>query len=139
MESVNEHEDADNRQVNFPRRLRSDDPFYRAVNPINIDGGELTSSAFANTSKTDSMSVDWAQESTYQETFNRWNYGAGQAVVSITAELCWDGAQILEFTPDKINPSHSDVIGKKSKAFRRFLTKNAVPLIRGDLIDPTAD
>lgn len=145
MESIEEPEDVDNRQLNFPRRLMSDDTFYRAVHPKCIQRGELLSTAFANPSKpeqSDRMSVDWAEKSTYQETYDRRieKFGDGLAVVSITAELCWsDGTQTLEFSDTAENPAHSDVIGRKSTPFRKMLAKKAVPLIYGDLMEPSSD
>ena len=117
----------------FPRPIRPDDEFYRAIHPKNLKGEKILPSGFANPSKpvqTDRMSVDWAEKSTREETFGRWSeWGAGRGVAKITANLCWENKQAIEYTPEDENPSHSDVKGAKPDRIRRNLAKGAQLII----------
>ena len=82
------------------------------------------------------MSVDWAEKSSPQETFNRWTrWGDDRGVASITAQLCWDNEQAIEYTPIKgqagvpDNPAHSDVVGSGADRIRKRFSKGAKLLI----------
>ena len=72
------------------------------------------------------MSVDWADIATPQQTFDRWTvWGEGRGVASITAGLCWNNGQEIEYTPDESKPAHSDVVGDKSDRIKKKLAKGA--------------
>ena len=111
----------------FPRSLEDDDEFYRAIRPEWIkSGGRISPSAFSNATQTDRMSVDWADIATPQQTFDRWTvWGEGRGVASITAGLCWNNGQEIEYTPDESKPAHSDVVGDKSDRIKKKLAKGA--------------
>jgi hypothetical protein len=117
----------------FPRPLLSEDAFYRAIHPDLIKGQGVSPGAFSNSTKpvhTNSMSVDWAERSTPQETFERWaKWGAGRGVASITFEVCWQNGQKIEYSPEQDNPAHSDVVGEKSDRTRKKLAKGAKLII----------
>ena len=120
-------------QVDFPRQLTHQDEFYRAINPIYVDkrDGKVSPGAFAKTSKTNAMSVDWAELSTPRETYDRWEkWGDRRRVASITARLIWDNKQNILFTETECNPSHSEVVdGEGAGALsKNQLKKN---LLRG--------
>jgi hypothetical protein len=106
----------------FPRPLTSGEEFYRAIHPSHIEGGKISFFAFLNPTKpikTNRMSVDWAEKSTPQQTLDRWaRWGDGRGVASLTAELCWNNGQAIEYTPTQENPSHSDVVGNKNNSYR---------------------
>ena len=111
----------------FPRPLEASDEFYRAIFPTYMkkDGG-ISYAAFSNTTDTDRMSVDWADKSTPQQTFDRWaKWGPCRGVVSITAELARNNVQHIEYRPKKTNHAHSDVVGGKSKQVRKALARGA--------------
>ena len=111
----------------FPQPLEEDDEFYRALRPEWIKGGgKISPGAFSNASQTDRMSVDWADRSTPQQTFDRWTvWGEDRGVASITAGLSWNNAQGIEYTPDESNPAHSDVVGDKPDRVRKNLARGA--------------
>lgn len=117
----------------FPRPIRPDDEFYRAIHPNYLKGEKILPSGFANSSKpvqTDKMSVDWAEKSTPEETFGRWGtWGAGRGVAKITADLCRNNEQTIEYTPDDENPSHCNVRGKKPDRIRKNLARGAQLII----------
>jgi hypothetical protein len=130
-----------NWQTGFPRKLLSEDNFYRAIQGIHNRGdGTISPWAFSKSAGTDRMSVDWAEKSSPQETFDRWvKWGDDRGVASITAQLCWDNIQTIEFTPVKDdpcepdNPAHCDVAGSRGDRVRKNLAKGA------DLLIPGAD
>lgn len=124
----------------FPRPLAKDEKFYRAIHPTHMKGGKISHFAFANPTRpipTNRMSVDWAEKSTPQQTFDRWaRWGNGRGVASLTAELCWNYGQMTEFAPEKDNPAyskdnpaHSDEVGTKSDRIRKNLAKGAKLMI----------
>lgn len=116
-----------------------DDDLYRAVNPnpnayhVRNDG-TLSSALFSNSNKTDSMSVDWSAKSTPLETRDR-NIWDIEYVVAITASLCYELGQTVDYTPiddwdytrnppRPPNPAHCDVRGKKNpKTKEMFLER----------------
>ena len=77
------------------------------------------------------MSVDWSDKSTPEQTHERWqHWGDGRGVASITAGLCWNNQQQIEFTPNRNNPSHSDVFDARDATIsksrlRKRLAKGA--------------
>ena len=111
----------------FPRPLTESDQFYRAIHPDWIkEDGKVSTAAFTNKE----MSVDWADLSTPCETFDRWpQWGECRGVASITAGLCWQNDQNVEYTPKDDNCSHSDVVGKKRDRIRKNFAKSARLLI----------
>ena len=125
-------------QAGFPRDLLPDDEFYRAFRPglYKRDDGTISPGAFSNTTGTDRMSVDWAERSSPEETFDRWTrWGDDRGVASITAELCWENEQSIEYAPIKDqpgepdNPAHSDVVGSDAPRLRKRIAKVAKLLI----------
>jgi hypothetical protein len=119
----------------FPRPLEEDDEFYRAIHPDWIkDGGGISSAAFSNATGTDRMSVDWADGSTPQQTFDRCTkWGNGRGVALITAGLCWNNGQKVEYTRHEDNNAHSDVVGSKSLSVRKTFARGAKLVIPAPL------
>ena len=115
----------------YPRPLTENDLFYRAIHPDWIkEDGKVSSAAFSNASQTNRMSVDWAARSTPQETFDRWpQWGDCRGVASITAGVCCQNDQKIEYTPKEDNCAHSDIVGKKTDRIRRNFAKSAKLLI----------
>ena len=113
--------------MEFPRALSDDDPFYRAIRNLHIKpDGRISPGAFSKTTGTNRMSVDWAQKSTPEITLARFEcWPDRKAVVSITAKVCWDRSQSLDFKPLPDNPSHSEVVGPPSNSLRKHLARNA--------------
>jgi hypothetical protein len=113
----------------FPRPLAKGEEFYRAIHPDFIKDGKVSHNAFSNPTRpvqTNRMSVDWAEKSTPQQTFVRWaRWGDGRGVASITPELCWNNGQTIEYTPERDNTAHSDVVGNKSDRIRKNLARGA--------------
>ena len=95
----------------FPRSLAPNDLFYRAIPPGYLrEDGTIKPAAFSRASANKKMSVDWGELSTSQDTYDRWpQWGEGRAVAQITAQLCWECEQTVEFTPTVSNPAHSEV------------------------------
>ena len=95
----------------FPRALVPDDAFYRAIPPRYLrEDGTIGPAAFSRASVNRKMSVDWAELSSPQDTYDRWpQWGEGRAVAEITAQACWDCEQAIEFAPTPDNPAHSEV------------------------------
>jgi hypothetical protein len=84
------------------------------------------------------MSVDWADKSTSQQTFNRWvEWGPCRGVASITDELARNNGQNTEYKPKKTNHAHSDVVGGKSKQVRKALARDAKLVIPTPTSTPT--
>ena len=113
--------------MDFPRPLTDGDQFYRAIRGVHLhDNGRISPAAFSKTTGTDRMSVDWAEKATPVETFNRFEHWPDRkGVASITAEVCWDRGQALDFKPCPGNPSHSEVVGPGSKSLRKHLARSA--------------
>ena len=120
----------------FPRPIKVDDLFYRAINPLYVrEGGKISPGAFSNASETNGMSVDWVARSTPQETYDRWpQWGDCRGVASITAGVCWQNDQKFEYAPKEDNCAHSDVIGEKSGRIRKNLAKSAKLIIPSDRV-----
>lgn len=125
-------------QTEFPRDLIPADEFYRAVRSelFKKDDGTISPGAFSNATGTARMSVDWAEKSSPEETFDRWTrWGDDRGVVSITAQLCWDNDQTIEYSPinDQLdepgNPAHCDVVGSDAPRLRKRIAKGAKLLI----------
>lgn len=117
----------------FPRSLRDDDEFYRAINPdVHLKpNGTLSSAAFCNSTNTNELSVDWAELSTPAQTVGRFpNWPAGKCVASVTAETCSVHNQSIEYSPTRKNPAHSGIIGNKTASTRKKLARAA------NLLDP---
>ena len=80
------------------------------------------------------MSVDWAELSSPQDTYDRWpQWGEGRAVAEITAQACWDCEQAIEFVPTPDNPAHSEVGNRPGSAIGkdkvRYLLARAAVLL----------
>lgn len=112
----------------FPRPLTPNDVFYRAIRPEDIHpDGRISRKAFAKASANRRMSVDWAALSTPQETYDRWpQWGEGRGVAEITAQLCWECAQQIEYSPTPGNPAHSDVFDQPDIALGRLAVQRAL-------------
>jgi hypothetical protein len=132
----------ENKCKNFTRPLYESDQFYRAIHPNDLKEywqiGYIPSAAFRNNTNpsTNRMSVDWAEMSSVWETYTRWmprwNSLGKHGVASVTAKLCVEAHQCLEYTPDKEkgNLAHSDVVGdKRSKSITRKLSRGAILII----------
>ena len=91
--------------------MQGSDAFYRAIPANHLrEDGTVSPGAFARASSNNKLSVDWADLSSPEETYARWERrGAGRGVASITAQLCWDNSQFIEFDPTPDNPSHSEI------------------------------
>ena len=102
----------------FPRPLVPDDAFYRAIPPrYHREDGSISSAAFSRASANKKMSVDWSELSAPQDTYDRWpQWGEGRAVAEISAQLCWDCEQAIEFAPTESNPAHSEVGNRPGSA-----------------------
>lgn len=106
-------------------QFESADEFLRRVHPIqwNFQEGRVSSAAFTDAR----MSVNWAASSSVQETIIGLD---GYGVVSITAELCWELKQQIEYTPTQENRAHCEVVGRKTKPVRTGFSKGAKVLVR---------
>ena len=96
------------------------DKFLRRIPPLHLKkSGEISSAAFQNTSGTNRMSTNWMKLSSVEDTLRDYPYFG---VASITAELCWELSQEIEWTPAEDSVAHCDVVGNKtasiSKKFR---------------------
>ena len=98
----------------FPRPLQPDDEFYRAIHPDYLKkNGKISPGAFSKATANKRMSVDWAENSTASQTYERWErWGECRGVASITAGLCWENNQSISFAQTVDNPSHSEVASK---------------------------
>ena len=101
----------------FPRPLTPDDRFYRAIRPSYIyEDGRISRAAFAKSTGNEKMSVDWAELSTPQETYDRWpQWGEGRAVAEVTAQALWMNQQMIEYAPTPDNPAHSEVADRPDR------------------------
>ena len=119
----------------FPRPLAPSDSFYRAIPPRYLrEDGTIGAAAFSRASANKKLSIDWGQLSTPQETYDRWSHwGDGRAVAEITAQLCWDCEQTIEFAPTQDNPSHSEAGNRPGSVIGsakvRFLLSNGARLV----------
>ena len=118
----------------FPRPLNPDDEFYRALLPCWIqDDGTVSPSAFYPSKSDQTLSVDWSELSTYEQTCERWVHrGEGRGVASVTAELCRENEQQIHYDPDPENgnPAHSKVFKKpeatiSNNRFRKRMARGA--------------
>jgi hypothetical protein len=83
------------------------------------------------------MSVDWADISTPKQTYERWQrWGDGRGVAAITAGLCWKNQQLIEFTPNGSNPSHSDVFDAADATISKSRLKKRLAQGAKLIIDP---
>lgn len=110
------------------RDFAPDDEFLRRI-PLDCvkPDGSLASKAFANSTNTDRMSVNYALLSSIEHTLTGYT---GFGVTSITAELCWTLNQKVERTPNEDNPAHCDVVGPKPQSVRRRFARSAKLLHR---------
>ena len=109
----------------FPRELAPDDLFYRAVpKPFIKPGGAVSPGAFNNTTGKDSMSVDWAELSTPEETIDRFpDWPCPKGVVAVPVQRFWDKEQVVEYDPKDGNPSHSLIKGAKTESSRKHFVQ----------------
>lgn len=115
--------------MDFPRPLKKNDVFYRAVNPCHHhkNDGTISSALFQNTSDDeDAMSVDWSEKSTPQQTLDRFPaWPPSKYVVPLTANDYWDACQEISYEPLCDNPAHTHVVGGKTRSIKRALAKKA--------------
>ena len=88
--------------------------------------GEISSAAFQNDRGTNSISTNWMKLSSVLETL-RGHDGFG--VASITAELCWGLAQIIEWEPAEDNVAHCDIVGRKTESITKKFRDGAKYLV----------
>ena len=103
--------------------------FLRKILPVwfDFEKQEIQSWAFDNHPRTpDRMSVNWANLSSVEHTANA---DSGCGVASITAKVCYQEKQDIEYTPQEDNPAHCDVVGRKNKTTMRRLRNSAVLLL----------
>ena len=93
------------------------DKFLRRIFPLYLKkSGEISSAAFHNTSDTNRMSTNWMKLSSVEDTLkDNPDYG----VASITAELCWELSQEIEWTPAEDSIAHCDVVGNKTESISK--------------------
>lgn len=114
--------------LSFPRELEDGDEFYRAINPkVHLKpDGTLASAAFYNSSNTNEMSVDWADQSTPAQTVGRFpNWPSGKRVASVSAGTYWDYDQSIKYSPNTNNRAHTSIVGAKPPSVRKGLARAA--------------
>lgn len=129
----------------FPRPLTEQDKFFRAIHPDLLkENGEVSSGGFSKSSCDNRMSMDWAENSTPKESYDRWEkWGNCRGLAMLTAKMCWDNHQNIYFEPIKDhpvkqdNPAHSEMVDQEprrisDKKLRKNLARAATLLVAAD-------
>lgn len=109
------------------------DKFLRRIPPWHLkSSGEISSAAFENDKGKNSFSTNWLKLSSIDDTLKSFpEYG----VAAISAELCWNLGQNIEWTPTDDNVAHTDILGKKTESTRKKIRNGAEYLIFPQKID----
>lgn len=107
--------------VQAPRPFNDNDRCYRQIPQMfiidnGVEAAYISAGAFDNTKGTLEMSVDWALLSTPEESMAR---KPERAIGVFGKPVCDATGQECAYTPKEDNPSHCDIIGKKSEGKRK--------------------
>lgn len=103
------------------------DKFLRRIPPWHLkQSGEISSAAFQNDKDKNSFSTNWMKLSSPEDTLRDYpTFG----VASLSASLCWDLGQKIDWTPAEDNVAHCDIVGRKTESISRKFRNGAEYLL----------
>ena len=103
------------------------DNFLRRIPPWHLKGsGQISSAAFQNDDGTTSFSTNWMKLSSVEDTLRNYPHFG---VASISAKLCWELAQEIQWTPVNDNVAHCDIVGHKTESISKKFRNGAEYLV----------